>query len=569
MKINTKIIIASIASLSVLTIISTWLNYNTIADIKNEFLIEYKIAVNYEIEEKLRTVTQIAIEVAVSTYKNQVSQGASDEYLRGVLRKRFQDLKFFDDLSGYVFVYEMDGTVFAMPKPELTGKNLIDMKDSSGKYFLKELLDKARNGGGIVKYEYPKPGGTKPESKIAYSTLFKPLNLMMGVGVYTDSIDKDVQEMTKEIQADIERELFFAIGVSCAVLIFSLSILIFILYKNLINPLKEIVQHSNDLSSGNGDLTKHLPIKGNDELTELSISINTFIDKIHRLVQDSKALSAENASISSELSSTSLQVGKSVEKTMGIITKTTTDSENIKREITIKSSDVRKGSEKIDEVSKKIKNTANTILELTSKIKKSAEDENKLAQEIEELSQEAIKIRDVLNIIDDIADQTNLLALNAAVESARSGQHGRGFAVISDEIRKLAERTQASLRDINISIESVISKINETSKNAISNSKNMLKVSEESERSEENLKVTLVDFEEISRINTKTSQEFENVSSDVDKIITGVSEINTLSSENARNTEEIASASEHLYRMTESLNNKLAEFKTSNVQTKV
>jgi len=562
MKISTKIIISTVIGLTSLFVIVTWLNYNSTIAIKNEFLREYKISVNYEVEDKLRNIVQIAVEIADSTYNNQMKQGATDEYMRGVLRKRFQELKFFDDKSGYVFVYEMDGTVFAMPKQELIGKNLIDMKDSTGKYFLKELLEKAKEGGGVVRYEFPKPGNSKPEPKLAYSTMFKPLNLMMGVGVYTDTIDNDVKVMSEEIQSDIEKELFFAMAVSFSLLLCALGIVVFILYKNLSTPLKEIVKHSNDLSSGNGDLTKHLPIKSNDELSELSKSINLFIDKIHLLVKDAKGLSNENASISSELSSTSLQVGKSVEKTMGIIGKTTTDSERIKKDINIKASDVRKGSAKIDEASEKIKSTANTILELTAKIKKSAADENKLAQEIEELSAEAIKIRDVLNIIDDIADQTNLLALNAAIEAARAGEHGRGFAVVADEVRKLAEKTQVSLRDINLSIESVISKIDETSKNAVLNSKNMTLVSGESERSEENLKVTLLDFEEISKINTKTSQEFENVSIDVDKIIVGVSEINALSSENARNTEEIASASEHLFRMTESLNNKLAEFKT-------
>jgi len=562
MKISRKITLSTVISLSVLGIIITWLNYNSTVDLKKEFLREYKIAVNYEIEDKLRTITQIAVEIADSTYNNQMKQGATDEYMRGVLRKRFQELKFFDDKSGYVFVYEMDGTVFSMPNTELTGKNLIHMKDSSGKYFLRDLLDKAKEGGGIVHYEFPKPGLSNPEPKLAYSTLFKPLNLMMGVGVYTDTIDNDVKEMSKELQSYIEKELFFAMCVSFCVLIISLCVIVYILHKNLSVPLREIVKHSNELSSGNGDLTRHLPIKGNDELSELSKSINIFIEKIHHLVQDSKSLSTENASISSELSSTSLQVGKSVEKTMGIIEKTTSESENIKREISIKSSEVRRGSEKIDEVSNKIKNTANTILELTAKIKKSAADESELAHEIEELSKEAIKIRDVLNIIDDIAEQTNLLSLNAAIEAARAGEHGRGFAVVADEVRKLAEKTQDSLRDINISIESVISKINQTSKNAVVNSNNMLKVSEESEQSEENLKVTLVDFDEISKINLKTSEEFQNVSKDVDKIINSINDISTLSSENARNTEEIASASEHLYRMTESLNNKLNEFKT-------
>ena len=145
-------------------------------------------------------------------------------------------------------------------------------------------------------------------------------------------------------------------------------------------------------------------------------------------------------------------------------------------------------------------------------------------------------------------------------------QTSLGISELSEKLEELKKESfkkyQQAKADINTNIESLLTKINSTSKNASNNSLAMLKVSEESQESEEALKRTQGDFIEIQKINTSISEEFLNTTKEIDKIINSIKEINSLSSDNARNTEEIASASEHLYKMTESLNNKLNEFRT-------
>lgn len=366
--------------------------------------------------------------------------------------------------------------------------------------------------------------------------------------------EKKVLEYSRNVVQNI---IFIGIVLSIIVLIVFLLVL-----KKIINPLTQLVERTNELSSGDGDLTKRLPVNSENEIGQAGNSINSFIEKVKNLVVNAKNLSNENSSVSHELSTTSLEVGKNVEKSVDIINDTTKQTETTLEEIMNSIEDARKSKKEILEANKMLNEARIDIVSLTKKVQNSAEAEVDLARQLESLSSDTEQVKGVLTVIAEIADQTNLLALNAAIEAARAGEHGRGFAVVADEVRQLAERTQKSLTEINSTISIIVQSTVSASEQMSKNSKEMNELSSISDEVESKINETTAIVNSATIANDKTVKDFENTGENIKAISNNVNEINSISSQSARSVEEIASAAEHLNKMTEELANKLGEFRT-------
>lgn len=337
--------------------------------------------------------------------------------------------------------------------------------------------------------------------------------------------------------------------------------------KFIATPLNNLIDRTNDLSSGDGDLTKKLDIVGCagnscDEIAQASQGINNFIEKVRILIADAKNLSNENSSIAHQLSTTSLEVGKLLEESTNVVNKTTQEADTIKSGMGSGIEEAKLSKEDLQGANGFLNEANKAILQLTEDIKTSAATEVELAQKIQQLSSDTEQVKDVLLVIGDIADQTNLLALNAAIEAARAGEHGRGFAVVADEVRKLAERTQKSLIEINSTISVIVQSIMDSSEQMTANSEKVEELSQTAVDVENKINELSSVMSNATQMADKTVTSYIKTGDSIGNIISSIEEINGLSTQNARSVEEIASAAEHMNKMTETLKNKLDEFRT-------
>ena len=558
MKISTKIAVMIIASLAVLFVSLVFENKlisdKSIAYTKQELISSLREGKKVTLQEEVDIISSF-IETVKRQY--QATNISNEETMTDILAYT-EAIRF--GLGGYVVIVDDKGQVVYHPDPETFKQNLTDI---NGFKYVDKLIETSVKDE-YVEYALLDINTKSPVRNIANS---KKINVggkdmifiitasMEDAYARADELGKNMEEAAND---STKTFIMMALGIVVAVLILTM------LYSraSITKPLNTLIDRARNLSSGDGDLTRKLEINGKDEIAQASEAINNFIEKVRILISDAKHLSSENSSIANELSSASLQTGKRVEDSTLIVNNTTQKGEEIQSFMKNSVSFAEESKTELQNASIHIKSANKAIKELADQIINSAQVESEMAVKIEQLSRDAEQVKSVLDVINDIADQTNLLALNAAIEAARAGEHGRGFAVVADEVRKLAERTQSSLVEINATISVIVQAIGDSSERMSANSKTIQELTNVANRVENTINVMSEAMNKAIGMSDKTTEDFINTGKGVNLMMEGISNINHISTENARSVEEIAAAAEHLNKMTDTLNNKLAEFRT-------
>tara|TARA_R110002095_G_scaffold198446_1_gene177894 strand:- start:14308 stop:16059 length:1752 start_codon:yes stop_codon:yes gene_type:complete len=345
--------------------------------------------------------------------------------------------------NDYFWINDMQPVMVMHPmKPELEGQNLSKVKDPNGKELFNEMVKIAQlKGAGLVDYQWAKPGEKDPVPKISYVELFKPWGWIIGSGIYVDDVEAEFQNYLVR---------FSIIGLAIAAL---MAVLVAILIRSITQPLRHSMQAMANIASGEADLTRNLDVSGNDELTTLSRDFNTFTAKLRsvigQLFETSGALeTSSNAlgGLAGQAHKQSQQQSQQMELVATAVNEVTYAVQEVAKNAEQASNEVGDAEKQAGLGQRNIEASLQQIDQLSTTI-------NEAVGVIQSLADETTKIGSVLEVIGSIADQTNLLALNAAIEAARAGEQGRGFAVVADEVRLLAQRTQTSTAEIHTMIE--------------------------------------------------------------------------------------------------------------------
>ena len=535
--------------------------FKSMLDNTEEQVTTYKETLIADVERELKIETETAISIIDTVYKRQQAGQLTQEQAMAEAANLVRNLR-YDNGEGYFWIDTYEGiNVVLLGRTEVEGKSRINATDPHGKHFIKEMIENGqKSGGGYTDLMFAKPNQSEPLPKRNYTASFAPYRWIVGTGVWIDYIDEKVA--AEQQKADEAFHSNFMISVIVMVVLEVLLILAsVILSRRMIQPIRDLTEAVNVLATGDFRMTNNsIPIdtERGDEIgfmgqavLNLRRNVNDMVKKVAEAAEQVAAASEELTASADQSSLAINQVADSIVRVAGAATEQFGEVENATRQSEQLLKNMNTFTDTLSASSSKIQET-NNAAEMGGKSVADAVDQMKVIESsvsdastvIAQLGEESDKIGKIVDAIAAIADQTNLLALNAAIEAARAGEHGRGFAVVADEVRKLAEQSQTSAQEIS----NLIGSIQAKAQDAVHSMQDSVKQVQSGADSVDGAGKT---FKEIAVMVTDVAEGSERMEAIVaelvdstDVITKSVDHINTKSREVAKESETVSAASE-------------------------
>lgn len=452
----------------------------------------------------------------------------------------------------YFWINDMQPKMIMHPfKPELDGKDLSDSKDPSGKALFVSMVDVVKSSkAGFVNYLWPKPNYTEPVPKISYVKGFEPWGWIIGTGIYVDDVNAIVR---KEIL-----KIAIVLVIIVAFSLFLATSIIGGLQRQLGGEPAYVTNIVQRVADGDLQLKIEYSEKHKDSLLG---NMNVMVEKLKKMMGDVKSTADNLASASQELSASAEQMSRGVSEQSGRATQIATASTEMSQTIV----DVAKNSSNIASSASDTVKVADNGKEIVTKsveeVKAIAETVNESAKLVSSLGERSKQIGEIVNVIKDIADQTNLLALNAAIEAARAGEQGRGFAVVADEVRKLAERTAKATAEISGMIKSIQEEMEQAVVSMKDGTKRVESGVEFSAQAGEALRKIVGSVSELQTMVQQIATATEEMSTASEQISGDIDTIAHVSKETSVSSDEISKASSDLAHLAGNLQGVVGMFK--------
>ncbi|SNB47072.1 methyl-accepting chemotaxis protein [Geobacter sp. DSM 9736] len=506
----------------------------------------------YLMEEK-KQATQQVVEVAyhiIQDYGEKVKTGVLTlEQAQQAAAADIKDLRY--KRNEYFWINDLAPRMIMHPtKPELDGKDLNTNKDPQGKYLFREFVKVCEaKGEGFVDYMWPKPGENAPVDKISYVKLYRPWGWIIGSGIYVDDVHAGVARLRWGIVLAT-----LLLGAVSLLLAFSVSL-------GITRPLKRVRDNLHEIAAGEGDLTRRIPIDRDDEAGDLAHSFNTFVEKLQVIISQVAENAQEVASAAGKVQAVSQDMASGTATVAEQATTVATATEEmaatygeVAQNCMMAAESSQKANEKAVSGTAVVEETVRVMSRIAARVKESA-------QTVEQLGARSDEIGKIIGTIEDIADQTNLLALNAAIEAARAGEQGRGFAVVADEVRALAERTTKATREIG----EMIKAIQQETKGAVASMdegvREVEKGTGDAAKSGEALQEILDQINSVTMEINQIATAAEQQTATTAEISQNVQRISEVVSETSRGAKDSAQAAERLAGLASELQRLVGRFK--------